>query len=179
MKRLFYLVDQMDSLESISEDLHREGITDWQFHILSKDEAGLFNRSLHRASILDRTDIARYTERGAIAGALFSLTFIITAIMTGALNWPTVAWVALFVFATAAGAWLAGFGGISAENYRIRQFHDDIENGRHLVMVDVSKADKTRMKQLMAKNHPEAELQGEGSSFNNPFVEQDGKFHIL
>jgi len=160
MKRLFYLVDQMDSLESISEDLHREGITDWQFHILSKDEAGLFNRSLHRASILDRTDIARYTERGAIAGALFSLTFIITAIMTGALNWPTVAWVALFVFATAAGAWLAGFGGISAENYRIRQFHDDIENGRHLVMVDVSKTDEPRNETIDGQKSPRGGASG-------------------
>lgn len=28
MKRLFYLVDQMDSVEAISEDLHQEGITD-------------------------------------------------------------------------------------------------------------------------------------------------------
>ena len=53
MKRLFYLVYQMDSVESISEDLHKEGITDWRFHVLSRDEAGLFTRKLHSASIFD------------------------------------------------------------------------------------------------------------------------------
>lgn len=179
MKRLFYLVDEMESLESISEDLHNEGITDWQFHVLSKDEAGLYTHSLHGTSILDRTDIARYAERGAIAGALFSLAFITTAILTGALTLPTFVWVMLFLFVTAVGAWLAGFGGITTENYRIRKFHDDIEKGYHLVMVDVPKESEGRMKELMTHYHPEAKLQGEDSSYNNPFVEEDGKFHVL
>lgn len=179
MKRLFYLVDRMDSVESISEDLHNEGITDWRFHVLSKDDAGLFTRRLHSASILDRTDLARYTERGAIAGALFAAAFIVTAKLTGALALPAIAWIALFLFMTAVGAWLAGFGGIGVENYRIRRFHDAIENGEHLVMVDVRKKDEQRMKELMASNHPEARLQSEDSTFNNPLVEADGKVHIV
>lgn len=178
MKRLFYLVDQMDSVASISEDLHNEGITDWRFHVLSKDEAGLFTRKLHSASILDRTDLARYTERGAIAGALFAVTFIVTAKLTGTIALPAIAWIALFVFMTAVGAWLAGFGGIGVENYRIRRFHDAIEDGKHLVMVDVRSKDEQRMKELMASNHPEAVLQKEDSAYNNPLVEADGKMHI-
>lgn len=179
MKRLFYLVDQMDSVEAISEDLHQEGITDWRFHILSRDDAGLFTRRLHSATIFDRTDLPRYTERGALAGALFALAFIATAQWSQALTMPTVAWVALFFFMTAAGAFLAGFGGIGAENYRIRQFHDAIENGQHLTMVDVRKKDEQRMKELMAERHPEARLQREASSFNNPFVEEDGTLHLF
>ena len=179
MKRLFYLVDQMDSVEAISEDLHQEGITDWRFHILSRDDAGLFTRRLHSATIFDRTDLARYTERGAIAGSLFALAFIATAQLSGVLALPMAAWIALFLFMTAAGAFLAGFGGIGAENYRVRQFHDAIENGQHLVMVDVRKKDEQRMKELMAQRHPEARLQQEASSINNPFVEEDGKPHLF
>lgn len=179
MKRLFYLVDQMDSVEAISEDLHQEGITDWRFHILSRDDAGLFNRRLHSAAIFDRTDLARYTERGAVIGGLFGFAFIATAQLSGAFAMPLAAWIALFLFLVAAGAFIAGFGGIGAENYRIRQFHDAIENGQHLVMVDVRKQHESRMKELMAERHPEAQLQQEGSSFNNPFVEEDGKPHLF
>ncbi|XOZ33822.1 hypothetical protein ACMDCT_00865 [Halomonadaceae bacterium KBTZ08] len=179
MKRLFYLVDQMDNVEAISEDLHDEGITDWRFHILSRDDAGLFTRRLHSATLFDRTDLARYTERGALAGALFGLTFIATAQWAQAFTMPSVAWIALFLFMTAAGAFIAGFGGIGTENYRIRRFHDAIENGQHLVMVDVKQKDEQRMKELMAERHPEADLQQETSSFNNPFVEQDGKPHLF
>ena len=179
MKRLFYLVDQLDSLEEISEDLHAHGVSDWRFHVLSKNDAGLYTRHVHSASILDRTDLARWAERGAIAGALFGAAFIITAIASGALQLPTAAWVALFLFSTGMGAFLAGFGGISAENYRIRKFHDHVENGHHLVMVDVWREDEETMKKLMSENHPEAKLQGEGDSFNNPFVEEDGRFHVM
>ena len=158
MKRLFYLVDQMDSVEAISEDLHQEGITDWRFHILSRDEAGLFTRKLHSASLFDRTDLARYTERGAIVGGLFALAFIATAQWTQAFTMPAAAWIALFLFMVAAGAFLAGFGGIGAENYRIRRFHDAIENGEHRDPVEVRQKEEQGMQKLMVEKDGELQL---------------------
>ncbi|MEX0605527.1 MAG: hypothetical protein WD623_08220 [Marinobacter sp.] len=179
MKRLFYLVDSIDSVQDISDDLHEKGITNWRFHIISKDEAGLYTHHLHGASVLDRTDLVRFVERGALIGAVFGLAFVLPMAMFSDLAWPTLAWVAMFVFAIVAGAWLGGFGGISSENYRIRRFHKDIDTGRYLVMVDTPKAHVAEMKALMTKNHPEAELQGESSSFNNPFAGTDGKVHVV
>jgi len=179
MKRLFYLVSAIDSVEEISEDLHEHGVTDWRFHILSKNEAGLYERHLHSASIFDRTDLVRFVERGAIIGGLFGLAFILPTVLLGFFELPTLAWVALFAFCVFAGGWIAGFGGITAENYRIRPYHDAVERGEYLVMVDVPKQYEDEMKRLMAKNHPEARLQGEDSSYNNPFVESDGKFHVV
>ena len=38
MKRLYYLSPTIDSAEQVSNDLHEKGITDWHFHIVSKDE---------------------------------------------------------------------------------------------------------------------------------------------
>lgn len=170
MKRLFYLVDSIDSVEEISDDLHAHGITDWRFHIVSKDEAGLFNHRLHSASILDRTDLPRFVERGILIGAVAGALAVGILTIAIGLDFPIGAWIALFAFAVVAGGWLAGFGGIQGENYRIRRFHDDIENGKYLVMVDVPRQDEQEMKRLMSARHPEAGLQAEGSSFNNPFA---------
>ncbi|MFC4260206.1 hypothetical protein ACFOZ5_14380 [Marinobacter lacisalsi] len=170
MKRLFYLVDSIDSVDEISDDLHKHGVTDWRFHIVSKDEAGLFRHHLHTASILDRTDLPRFVERGVLIGALAGVLVVGTLSLIIGLSFPMGAWIALFAFSVVAGGWLAGFGGIQSENYRIRRFHDDIEAGKYLVMVDVPKQDEEEMKRLMGARHPEAVLQGEGSSFNNPFA---------
>ncbi|EON93724.1 hypothetical protein MARLIPOL_02335 [Marinobacter lipolyticus SM19] len=179
MKRLFYLVDSIDSVQNISDDLHQRGVTDWRFHIVSKDEAGLYTHRLHSASVLDKTDLPRFVERGMLIGALFALFFVVPLALWGGLEWPMAAYVAMGAFAIIAGGWLGGFGGISTENYRIRKFHGDIEAGRYLVMVDVPKKHVSQMEELMALNHPEAELQGEGSSFNNPLAGADGKIHVV
>lgn len=170
MKRLFYLTESIDSVQSISDDLHENGVTDWRFHIISKDEAGLFNHRLHSASVLDRTDLARFVERGAIIGALAGFSVVAVLALVIGFQWPMSAWIALFAFSVVAGAWLAGFGGITNENYRIRRFHDNIEAGEYLVMVDVPAEHQEEMQRLMARNHPEARLQGEDSSFNHPFA---------
>ncbi|WP_166268921.1 hypothetical protein [Marinobacter caseinilyticus] len=177
MKRLFYLVDSIDSVQDISDDLHEKGITNWRFHIVSKDDAGLYTHRLHGASVLDRTDLVRFVERGMMIGALFGLAVVVPLAVFSSLPLPTIAWFAMFVFLVVAGGWLGGFGGISSENYRIRRFHRDIDDGKYLVMVDTPKAHVEEMKMLMAKNHPEATLQGESSSFNNPFAIKGGKFH--
>lgn len=170
MRRLFYLVSSIDSAEDISRDLHQHGVTDWRFHVVSKDEAGLYQHNLHTASVVDRTDLVRFVERGMIIGLAIVLLFLVPLMLLSNLGIPLVGWLALAVFLVAAGGWLAGFGGIQGENYRIQAFHDDIEAGKHLIMVDAPKKHVAKVKELMQKNHPEAELQGEDTSFNNPFA---------
>ncbi|UDL06436.1 hypothetical protein [Marinobacter sp. CA1] len=179
MKRLFYVVDRIDDVQDISDDLHARGIRDSRFHIVSRDEAGLYTHRLHRASILDRTDLARFVERGMLIGLVLALSFILPAMLWSGIQWPTLAWVALAAFAVMAGGWLGGFGGISSENYRIRRFHGEIEAGKYLVMVDVPRKFAVEIEQEMLENHPEAVLKGEGSSVNNPFAGSDGRVHII
>lgn len=174
MQRLFYLVDAIDSVQEISDDLHAHGVTDWRFHIVSKDEAGLYNHRLHSASVLDRTDLPRFVERGVLIGATAGVIVVGTLALLIGLEWPIGAWITLFTFSVIAGGWLAGFAGIGTENYRIRRFHDDINAGKYLVMIDVPRRDEDEMKRLMGQRHPEARMQGEDSSFNHPFAASPG-----
>ncbi|MBS3803024.1 MAG: hypothetical protein KGY54_00625 [Oleiphilaceae bacterium] len=170
MRRLFYLVSSIDSAKDISEDLHAHGVTDWRFHVLSKDEAGLYTHNLHTASVKDRTDLVRFVERGLIVGLVLALAIVTPLAISGVFDLPTGAYIGFFLFLVLAGGWLGGFGGIVGENYRIKQFHDDIDAGKYLIMVDAPKEHVPKVRELMKKNHPEAQLQGEDSSFNNPFA---------
>ncbi|MFN2360200.1 MAG: hypothetical protein ABR522_03855 [Marinobacter sp.] len=109
-------------------------------------------------------------ERGAIIGFVLALAFLIPLALLNILDLPAAAWIALFIFVVVAGGWVGGFGGIQNENYRLQPFHDDIEAGKYLIMVDAPRTHIPKVKELMTKNHPEAVLQGQDSSFNNPFA---------
>lgn len=171
MKRLYYLTDSLDSAEGISKDLHQAGVTDWNFHVLSKDEAGLYKRHIHSANYLQKLDIIRDGERGAMIG--FAVAVLVAWYLSsaeifgsrpGALAYLTV----LGVF-TLFGAWMGGLVGLSSENQKIVQFHDEIESGRFLIMIDVKSGEEDRVRAVMAGRHPEAQFKRAGSTFVNPF----------
>jgi len=168
MKRLYYLSPSIDSAELVSKDLHEQGITDWHFHILSKDEAGLFSHHLHSANTFQRTDFIRFVERGLLSGGIIGLFFSVPFAYIEAFTLN--AWLTITFFSVLFGAWCGGVGGISQENYKIQKFHKQISEGQFLIMVDVKRKDEQRIRCIMAVRHPEAEVQGQGSTFTNPFA---------
>ena len=179
MRRLYYLTSSVDSVEEISGDLHNRGVSDWRFHIVSKNEAGLYTHQLHSANTLYRTDLVRFVERGVIIGGLTGCAIIAPLALSNLFNLTVGALLAMGLFCVLIGAWIGGIGGISNENNKIRRFHGAIEKGQYLIMIDVRKKDVEEMKQLMSKNHPEALLQGLDSTLTNPFASKDGKVHIV
>jgi hypothetical protein len=38
MKRLYYLTDNIEAAEQLSERLHKDGIIDWNFHVLGREK---------------------------------------------------------------------------------------------------------------------------------------------
>lgn len=172
MKRLYYLCDQMISVESISKELQELGVGYWNFQVICNDEAGLKKRHIHSASPLEKLDIIHSGERGALMG--FSAAIFITLAMY--IFAPFSQQLGLGIFAliimliTLFGAWVGGMVGVSHENYKISQFHHDIEAGKYLIIVDVKKEQESQIKEIMKQHHPESELKGEDNNSSNPFV---------
>lgn len=167
MRRLYYLSPTIESAEQVSDDMHAHGVTDWHFHVLSKDEAGLYSHHIHSANAFQRTDLIRFTERGLICGVGLAAIFLLPLNYIQEFTFNT--WLSLSAFCILFSTWCAGIGGISQENYKIQRFHDDIEAGNYLIMVDVPKADEEMIKRVMSIRHPEAKLEGQSSTFTNPF----------
>ncbi|CAI8736424.1 hypothetical protein [Methylocaldum szegediense] len=171
MKRLYYLTGNLDSTEQISNDMHQAGITDWHFHVVSKDEAGLYRRNIHAANLIQKHDVIRSGERGAMIGGVVGLLLTAFLMATEPFG-PDVSgfvYVAAFGCVTLFGAWVGGLAGLATENHAIAQFHDDIHAGKYLIMIDVRRNQEERVRSLMAEKHPEAKLMRVGSTFVNPF----------
>lgn len=172
MKRLYFLTKNVNSTEQVADDLHREGITDWHFHVISRHEARLKKHHVHSAAWWHRFDILHSGERGLLIGG--GIGFVIGLI--SALATPLGEIFGFWFVALPTGlcglfgAWVGGMVGLSHENYKIARFHDAIEQGHYLLMVDIRKDQEARVVNMMRREHPEAQAFGWDSTWVSPFA---------
>jgi hypothetical protein len=173
MKCFYFLSPTLADTEHIADDLHKAGVNDWFIHIISKNEAELERRHLHSSNYLETLDFLREGLIGAglglVAGVL--LAFVLSVTQPFGMDVPLKAYVGVILLLTCFGTWQGGLMGISAENKKLRQFHDDIEAGKLLILVYAHKDEETKVRAMMARLHPEARLVGEDARFYNPFTE--------
>ena len=172
MQRLYFVTHRIEDTEQISTLVHQAGISDWNFHVVSRDEAGMIDHHIHSATLYQQLDIVHSGERFAMAYGLGGLLLGIglAAFGLAPLSPPALFVVALTLFATMFGAWTGGLIGLSRENYQLAPFHDDIEAGRFVVMIDVKKDQRARISELINVNVPGAQPRGRGTTMFNPFV---------
>ncbi|MDD2767203.1 MAG: hypothetical protein PHT19_00625 [Methylococcus sp.] len=171
MKRLYYLTENLDSVERIASALHKEGISDWNFHVISKDQAGLYRRHIHSANFIQKSDAVRYAERGALLGFAFSVLgslYVASAQPFGS-DMGSMVYLAIFGFITLFGVWVGGLMGMTTENQKIAAYHNEIDAGKHLLLIDAKIEEEERVRELMARTHPDAHLLRVGSTLINPF----------
>jgi len=173
MKRLYYLTSSIDDADRISEIMHGNGVTDWHFHVVSRDEAGLYKHHLHSTSFVGKTDLLHSGERGALfgfaSGLLLSLIMHLTMGISLSVVFLTVAMITCF------GAWAGGLIGISHVNYRLARFQEDIDAGGYLIMVDVPKDQSEEIDVLMrGYGFDHAKVGEDPSRFINPLEPNSG-----
>ncbi|TQV89256.1 hypothetical protein [Aliikangiella coralliicola] len=171
MKRLYFLTKNIDSTESISHDIHAAGITDWDFHVLSKNDKGLYQRHIHSANMLQKTDFIHSAEIGVLKGTAIGLTvaLVLSQIPIHDKQVPFEILIGIFLAGILFGAWHGGLFGAQNENFRLKPFHDKIEEGYYLIMIDVAKKQVDEIVELMKSKHPEARYCTKDSVMVSPF----------
>ncbi|WP_426416689.1 hypothetical protein [Aestuariirhabdus sp. LZHN29] len=172
MKRLYYLTDSIESAERISEDLHREGISDWRFHVFSKDQAGLLHHRLHSATPLQSSNIVYSGERGAIMGGLSGLLISLLLIGTQPVGEQISSTAVILITALCilGGGWIGALSGRHQKHYKISRFQRAINDGKLLIIVDIRRHEEHAVRGLMQRYHADVLLAGIDSSLTNPFA---------
>lgn len=171
MKCLYYLAPTLDSTHGISEDLHQVGVNDFFVHVISRDEAGLKKQHIHSSNYLETLDIVRDGVIGGFVGLLVGLlgVWAIDRFDPFGIEVPTFVYLAIVGVATLFGTWEGGLIGIGNENRKLVKFHDDIEAGKHLVLIYAFREQEASVRTMMRERHPESELAAVDSHFINPF----------
>lgn len=170
MKRLYYLSHNIDVVEKLSDALHESGITDWNFHVMGKDNANMIRHHLHTTSPLHELDIIRSGERGVLIGFVFGLliTCYVALFTSFGESMGLIAQIASVILFSLFGAWIGGLVGVSNENYKIRRFHNAIEAGNYLIMVDVNRSQRRDVEAVIDRYH-DIQRAGEDSTLISPF----------
>jgi hypothetical protein len=168
MKRLYYLSKNIDYVKAISDELHQGGISDWNFHVVSRDDAGLYTHHLHGSGPLQRTDFVHWALRGTLLGLLLSL--LVVAGLLWQTSLPYVVMVCAALLLTMFSTWVGGLIGISHVNYKVARYYDNLQAGEYLMMVDIPRKYAVGIEALIEYHHSgEAQKVGESSRFDNPF----------
>jgi hypothetical protein len=160
VRRLYFLVPDIDSARKINDELLLARVEERHVHVVAKE--GTPMEDLPEARLAQRSDLIPSLERGAaIGGATGILAGIIAVTFPPAgLVLGGGAVLATSLTGAGVGALMSSMIGVDVPNSRIEKFRSAIEAGELLMMVDVPKDRVEEIDDLVKKHHPEAEIEG-------------------
>jgi uncharacterized membrane protein len=160
MRRIYFLLPDVQSGKSIIDELLLKRVEWRHIHVLARSDVRL--EQLPQATLTQRSDLLPALARGTAAGG-------VTGMLAGlvAMAFPpaglTIAGgvVVLMTLASAGfGAWTATMIGVGIPSTRLKRFESAIEKGELLMMVDVGKDRVDEIEELVKSHHPEADIEG-------------------
>lgn len=165
MKRHYFISDDLDDLERIEEELENSGINKPQIHVLSKDDTAVANhRHLHSIESVFKQDVVHGTQVGAVLGVIAAALVIAIGYLSKlpeTYTWMPFYFLAIVMFGFI--TWSGGFYGIQTPHKDFRRFQKDLDNGKHIFIVDVDPSQEDVILQIKTK-HPHLNDAGTGSA---------------
>ena len=159
-RRLYFVLPDLHSAETIERELLLAKVDDPHIHFLARD--GINLGRLHVANLLQRSDLLHGIGIGMVAGGL-----------TGALAGVALSFypqlgesigmggiLVLAVVCAMIGSWVSGMIAVSIPNSRLR-FQPAIDRGEILLMVDVPARRVKQIRELIVSHHPEVLSKGQ------------------
>ncbi len=160
MRRLYFLLPDIDSAKHIVDELLLARVSDRHIHIAAADHHALSEAHLPEANLLQESDFVPAVERGLAIGGATGVVAGIAAITLGGVALAGGAILGVGMAGAGVGAWLSGMIGISAPSSRLKEFEEAIQKGSLMMMVDVPKARVEEITTMVKSHHPEAEIEG-------------------
>lgn len=160
MRRIYFLVPDIESTKAIVASLLLARIEERHIHVIARRGTHLDN--LPEANLLQKSDFIPAVEQGvSVGGATGILAGLVAIALPGAA--PVVAGGVLLASTLAGagvGAWLGGMVGMNVGNRRIKEFENAINAGEFLLLADVPKDRVDEIEMLVKQHLPQVEIEG-------------------
>lgn len=160
MRRLYFMVPDIDTANTVVDELLLKRIDEHHIHVVAKE--GTPMGDLPEANLLQKSDFIPAMERGLAVGGITGVIAGIAAVTFppaglvlggGAILGTSLAGAGI-------GAWISGMIGMDVPNTQIEKFEAAIENGEVLMMIDVPKTRVEEIEALIQQHHPDADMGG-------------------
>lgn len=170
MRRLYCIARTLPEADALHALLRHAGIGEWNYHVISRDDVGIYKHHFHAANPLQARDVLRQGERGALIGIVAGL--VISLIITGVFHYFGDHRLTTFAVVTALvtmhGLWTGGMVGLQQPNNKLRRFQADLDAGHYVFIVDVDRAHYATVKAQLEDLGRDT-LRAEGSPLAMPF----------
>lgn len=165
MLRHYYITDSLEDLAEVEQSLLNEGFMDSQIHVLSEQDAEVARLQLHEVESVLKKDVIHSTKIGAVVGIILALITLLFAYFMNWFNSPSgwLPFVFLSIIIIGFCTWEGGFIGIQTDNINFRRFKRLVNNGKHLLFVDIERQQKNTLIEVV-KHYPSLQAQGTGDA---------------
>ena len=158
MRRIYFLVPNIEITHRIVEELQSGGIEDRHIHILAKRDTPL--EGLPEAGMSIKTDFLSAVERGIALGGTTGLLAGLIGLRFAGFTIAGGSILAIIIAGATIGSLMGGLAGMNVGNTRLKRFEEAVEQGKLLVLIDVPLEKIEAIKELVTKHHPKAEFEG-------------------
>ncbi len=162
MLRHYFLDEDLDDLEAVSSELQAAGIAAEQIYVLTDSDDEVDRRNFNYVWSVLRKDTVRSAIIGSVIGVCLAVLVLAGAWASGiAASYTWTPFVFLAVIVLGFCTWEGGLWGIQEPHHEFKQFQSELENGRHLLLVEASNAQSQALESV-CQSHPRLNPVGEG-----------------
>lgn len=160
MRRLYFMLPNLDTTHTVVNELLLKRIDDHHIHIVAKEGTQMGN--LPEATLLQKSDFIPAVERGFAIGGITGILAGIAAVTIPSEGFALGGGAILFSALAGAviGAWVSGMIGLDVHNTQITRFEKAIQAGQLLLMVDIPNDRVAEIKEMVHSHFPKAEIAG-------------------
>jgi hypothetical protein len=160
VKRLYFLVPDIDTTARLVNELRDIGVGDGHISIVGKDHHALETAHLHEAGTFANSDFSHAVARGVALGGTTGLLAGVAAVTfpPAGLVFGGAAILGMGLFGAGCGAWASSLIGISVPERGVKHYENAIEEGHLLMLVDVPRWQAESVCAVIRSHHPDVEI---------------------
>lgn len=157
MKRLYYVTQDLDDAEMISDEVHSNGIDDHHFFVICRDEKGIRTHHLHGSDTLEKTNIIASGSRAYQVGGGLAIGIMALALLNHLFAVVPSLPIFLLIIIAAMATIIVKIAGSSFDSYLMERLNQHLDLGEAVIVIDVDRNQLHKVESML-EQHPKAKF---------------------